>query len=328
MKQNKLTTMWHGIVLTIAMATVAGVAVAQQPQKTVGITGIIEHPAVVDARNGVRDELTAQGFTPGVNLQFNYLNAQGSPATASQIARKLVSEQPDVIVGLTTPSAQAIAVLTTSVPLVFGMVADPVLAKLVPGPGASRTNVTGVSDFPPLEAQFELMYQMMPALKRLGVLVNPGEANSVANLARIRKIAEKRNISIVVAPVTKTAEVPPATKSLLGSVDAIYIAPDSTVVSAQASVISLAHESKVPTFGAGASATVLGALGSVGYDYYELGRSTGKIVARVLRGEKPGDIPWQSGTEKNQISVNLKSMRLFGLTLPDAAMAGALKTGE
>lgn len=121
--------------------------------KTVAITAIVEHPALDDVRKGVIDELSDAGFKEGENLTINFQSAQGNTATAGQIAKQFVADAPDVIVAIATPSAQSVAASTSSIPMVFSAVTDPVAAKLVPKLDGSGTNVTGASDALPYAPQ-------------------------------------------------------------------------------------------------------------------------------------------------------------------------------
>ena len=128
--------------------------------KNVAITAIVEHPALDDVRKGVIDELAEQGFKEGESLTVNFQSAQGNTATAGQIAKQFVADNADVIVAIGTPSAQSVAAATSTIPLVFSAVTDPVEAKLVSKLDGSGTNVTGGSDALPYEPQIELMRQL------------------------------------------------------------------------------------------------------------------------------------------------------------------------
>ena len=162
----------------LALAFVAAMPVHAQ-QKSVAITAIVEHPALDSVRDGVKEALAAAGYEDGKNLKWQYQSAQGNTGTAAQIARKFVGDKSDVIVAIATPSAQADVAATKDIPLVYSAVTDPVVAKLVPSMAPSGTNVTWVSDALELGKQIELIKRVAPAAKRVGIVYNPGEANSV-----------------------------------------------------------------------------------------------------------------------------------------------------
>ena len=149
------------IISSLALgATVALLPLAQAqtaPVKSVAVTAIVDHPALDAVRKGVEDELKAQGWQAGKNLKYQYQSAQGNAATAGQIVRKFIGDKADAIVAIATPSAQAAAAATSSVPIVFSAVTDPVAAKLVKDLKAPGGNVTGVSDRLPLAPQVDLM---------------------------------------------------------------------------------------------------------------------------------------------------------------------------
>ena len=170
---------------TDATTSVDGATADKTTTKTVSITAIVEHPALDDVRKGVIDELAEQGFKDGDNLRVNFQSAQGNTATAGQIAKQFVADESDVIVAIGTPSAQSVAAATSTIPLVFSAVTDPIEAKLVSKLDGSGTNVTGGSDALPYEPQIDLMRQIIPSLKNVGYVYSPGEVNSTIILKKI-----------------------------------------------------------------------------------------------------------------------------------------------
>lgn len=181
-------------------------------QKSVAITAIVEHPALDAVRDGVKEALTAAGYEDGKNLKWQYQSAQGNTGTAAQIARKFIGDKSDVIVAIATPSAQAVAAATKDIPLVYSAVTDPVAAKLVPSMAASGSNITGVSDALELDKQIELIKRVAPNAKRVGMVFNPGEANSVVVLEQMRELLPKHGMSLVdaAAPRSVTSARPRA----------------------------------------------------------------------------------------------------------------------
>src|SRR5579859_1636939 len=170
----------------VALALLGSVAFAAD-KKTVAVTSIVEHPALNAARDGVKKALEDAGYKDGDNLSFQFETAQGSPATAAQIAQKYVGEKADVIVGIATPSAQAALAATKDIPIVFTAVTDPVAAQLVKDPEHPGGNVTGVTDATPMPGQVQLIQQVAPKAKKIGFIYNPGEANSVVQLEAMKK---------------------------------------------------------------------------------------------------------------------------------------------
>ena len=235
--------------------------------KTVEITAIVEHPALDAVRDGVRDQLKADGYESGRNLKFEYQSAQGNTGTAAQIARKFVGDEPDVAVALATPSAQALIAATKSIPIVFSAVTDPVAAKLVPSWNASGTNVTGVSDLSPLSAQIDLLLKVLPQAKRVGIIYNPGEANSVVIATELKKLLNARGMTLVEAAAPRSVDVASAAKSLVGKADVIYAPTDNNVMSAFEGIVKVAEQTRLPIVAADTSAARRGAAVAVGLNY-------------------------------------------------------------
>ncbi len=290
--------------------------------QTVSITAIVEHPALDDVRKGVIDELAEQGFTDGENLKVNFQSAQGNTATAGQIAKQFVADESDVIVAIGTPSAQSVAAATSSIPLVFSAVTDPVEAKLVPKLDGSGTNVTGGSDALPYEPQIELMRQIIPNLKNVGYVYSPGEVNSTIILKNLKEKLTPLGITVHEAPAARSNDIAMAARSLEGRVDMIYTSTDNNVVSSYEALYQVAKESKIPLIASDTSSVARGAVAALGVDYYVLGRETGKIVVRILNGEKAGDIPVYTPQALN-LYVSPKNALDEGITLPQAVIDNA-----
>lgn len=291
----------------------------QAQDASVAVTAIVEHPALDAARDGVRDELEAAGFEEGKNLTFTYESAQGNPATAAQIARKLVGDKPDVIVPISTPSAQAVVAATKDIPVVFTAVTDPLGAKLVSDMKTPGGNVTGMTDLSPIGKHLDLIKEITPQAKTMGVPFNPGEANAVTLLRLIKEQAPARGLKVVEAPAPKSADVLAAAQSLVGKVDVIYVPTDNTIVTALEAVIKVGVDNKIPVYAGDTDSVPRGAIAALGFNYYDVGRQTGKMVLRVLKGEKPGDIAVQ-GVETTQLFVNPGMAEKMGVKIPAAVI--------
>jgi putative ABC transport system substrate-binding protein len=309
--------------LTLLLASAALISpLAAAETRSVAVTAIVEHPALDAARDGIKEALAEAGWKDGENLAFSYESAQGNPATAAQIARKLVGEAPDVIVPISTPSAQAVVAATKDIPVVFTAVTDPVAAKLVPGLERPGGNVTGMSDLSPIGKHLDLVKEIMLAVKTLGVIYNPGEANSVTLLDLLRQEAPARGIALKEAASPKSSDVLSAAQSLVGAVDAIYVPTDNTVVTAFEAIVKVGTQNQLPVFAGDTDSVPRGAVAALGFNYRDVGRQTGAIVARVLKGEQPGTIPVQ-GVEITELVVNPKAAEAMGITIPEAVVGRA-----
>jgi putative tryptophan/tyrosine transport system substrate-binding protein len=303
-------------------ATLAITLPAKAEDVTVAVTAIVEHPALDAARDGVKEALEAAGYKEGENLKFLYESAQGNPATAAQIARQFAGEGPDVIVPISTPSAQAVVSATKDIPVVFTAVSDPLGAQLVKDMDKPGGNVTGLSDMSPVAEHLALIKEILPEAKTIGYLYNSGEANSVSLLAVLKAEAEKAGLTVVESAATKSAEVQGAARALVGRADAIYIPTDNTIISALEGAVAVAEEAKLPLFTADTDSVSRGAIAALGFNYKDVGRQTGEIVVRILKGENPGDIAVKvaAGTD---LVVNKGAAAKMGVTLPEAVVGRA-----
>jgi len=317
-----MNTMRLGIAALAAAVSLNVSGLAWAADKHVAVTQIVEHPALDAVRKGVKDVLAEAGLTEGNGLKWSFESAQGNAATAAQIAKKFAGDAPDVIVAIATPSAQTVVATTSTIPVVFSAVTDPVGAKLVADAMHPGANVTGVTDMTPIAAHMALVKRIVPNATRLGVISNPGEANSVSLVSLIEVEAPKLGMSVVVAAATKSGDVLAAARSLVGKVDAIYIPTDNTVVSAFEAVVKVGNEASIPVLAGDTDSVKRGAVAAAGFDYYDVGRQTGKMVMKILDGANPGDMPVE-GVAKSDLFVNLSAAKAQGVTLSGDLIAEA-----
>ncbi|GAA0785161.1 ABC transporter substrate-binding protein [Marinobacterium sediminicola] len=289
----------------------------------VATTAIVEHPALDSVRDGIKQTLEENGYNES-NLKFTYESAQGNPAIAAQIARKLVGEGPDVVVGISTPSAQSLVSATQDIPVVFSAVTDPLSAKLVSNYEAPGGNVTGLSDKTPVAQHLDLLREFLPDMKKLGVPYNPGEPNAVAIVALLKEEAAKKGIEIVEAPAPKSSDVMMATQKLIGDVDAIYCPTDNTILTALESVVKVGIDARIPVFSGDTGSVERGAVAALGFNYHDIGRQTGDVIVRILKGEKAGEIPVRVATGSD-LFVNTKMAGLMGVEIPQSVLERATK---
>ncbi len=313
--------------LLALFAATALILPAKAEEVTVAVTAIVEHPALDAARDGIKEALAEAGYKEGENLKFVYESAQGNPGTAAQIARQFVGDAPNVIVPISTPSAQAVVSATRDIPVVFTAVSDPLGAELIKDMQKPGGNVTGLSDMSPVADHVALIKEITPNAKSIGFIYNTAEANSVSTLAALKAEAEKAGLTIVESVATKSAEVQGAARALVGRVDVIYVPTDNTIVSAFEAAVGVAEEAKIPLYAGDTDSVNRGALAALGFNYFDVGKQTGEIVVRVLKGENPGDIPVRvaAGTD---LVINKKAAAKMGVTFPESITSRATKTIE
>lgn len=321
------------LMVLLMVAALSGCAAQPEAPKTeapkvekvsIGIIQIVEHPALDSARKGFLDALAEKGYTQGQNLTVDYQNAQGEQANLQTIAKKFVQDKSNLVLAIATPSAVAMANETTEIPILITAVTDPVSAKLVKSNAKPDTNVTGTTDMNPVADQLKLIKEIVPAAKKVGIIYNSSEVNSQVQVDIADKAAPGLGLELVKVTVTASSEVMQAAQSMRGRVDAIYIPTDNMVVSSLAAVIKVAEDNKIPVFGAESNTVESGALATVGIDYYKLGRMTGEMAVRVLKGEKPQDMAIQQ-QEGSDLILNLKAAQNMGVTVPEAVVTRASK---
>lgn len=281
------------------------------------ITQIVAHPALNAVRAGALDSLKDQGFIDGETLEVSFENAHGNITTAAQIAQKFAGENPHAVLAISTPSAQTIlSAVGKKIPVVFAAITDPVAAKLVKSLEKPGENVTGITDKPPFRRQFEFIQELLPKVQKIGVIYNPGEANAVAALEEIHRVAKDLGLEILESVAIRSSEVGMAARRLVGTVDAIFIPPDNTVVSGLDPVIQLGHQHHLPIFAADIMLVKRGTAPMVGFDYYETGRQAGQMLGRILKGESPEEISVES-PEKLTLKINLEAAEKMGILMSE-----------
>lgn len=311
--------------LTLASGTPVMAAEAQK-KPLIGISKIVSHPALDSVEKGIQDELAAARIAVDYDLQ----NANGNVGTAASIANKFHSSKVTLAVGIATPTAQALVNTLKSTPIVFSAVTDPVKAGLVKSLKGGDKWVTGVSDMTPVKQQLELLLRLKK-IKRLGHIYTSSEENAVVLAAVVKQACKDLHIEFVETTVSKSAEVKQATQSIIKRVDALYISTDNTVVSALSAVADVAMKAKVPIMSADpSSAETHPVLAAWGFDYYKMGRVTGKMIGEILKGKKPEQLPTRFMTKTSDIDllINLDVAKKLGLTIPKDLIQSANKIVE
>jgi len=315
------------------MAALLGVFIGFQSLSaqgtTIAVSQFVEHPALDAVLRGMQDYLKEKK----VDVTYSVHNAQANMGTATQIAQQMIGEKADLLVAIATPSAQTCAQALAKAPadlkrpFLFTAVTDPVAAGLVGDLQKPDAGITGVSDLLPVEEHLRMVLAYKGGIKKLGVLYNGGEANSKATVASIKALSDKLGFELVEATAGKTADVHQAAKSLVGRVDAVFIPTDNTIVAALESVIKVGVQNKLPIFAADVDSVKRGAVAAMGFDYYQHGKQTGAMAERILKGEKPENLPVEFQKEL-QLHINAGYSRQMGLEPPAAMLKKATQVYE
>lgn len=255
---------------------------------TVGIGQFAEHGSLDNCRIGFIEGMKEEGFVEGVNVTYPFDNAQTDGSIAAQIYNKFATQKVDMAMAIATPMAQ-IAYSTfkeTDTPVIFTAVSDPIAAELANSNGTPVGNVTGTSDKLPVEAQLKLITEMFPNAKRVGILHTSSEVNSDSAIAEYKAIAPKYNVEIVTQSIDQGSDMPLAVDTILPKVDVMTNLTDNTVVANMPVLIEKANAMKIPVFGSEIEQVHKGCIAAMGLDYVELGKQTGHMAAKILKGEK------------------------------------------
>lgn len=295
----------------------------------IGIIQLVEHPSLDGAREGFIEALKDAGYEEGKNLKITYQNAQGDVNNNITIAQNFVSDKVDLILAIATSSAQAVAQSTKDIPVLFTAITDPVGASLVKSLEEPGGNVTGTSDTHPeaIKKTIGAIKEFIPDAKKVGIIYNSGEPNSVVNVQKAKEAIEANGLEAVETTVTASSEVKQAAESLVGRVDVFYIPKDNMVVSALESVITVANEKKIPTFAGEGDSVKRGTFASYGFEYHDLGYTTGKMAVDILNGKEPSEIP-VGFPENLELFINKKAAEQEGITLTENMLKDAKVVGE
>ena len=279
----------------------------------IGVTQFMTHPSL---------DLVKKGFEKafeeaGIKADFDEKNANGEVTTANLIASNYKADKKDLVFGIATPSAQALANNITDIPVLFSAVTDPAVAKIL------NKNVTGTSDkLENVGEQLDILLKLKPGVKKIGVLYNTSEQNSIVQVEEIKKQAQAKHLEVVVQGVTNFGELAQATKNLVASTDALYLPTDNLVVSSISLIASEAINTKKPVVSSENSSVELGALFTMGLDYYELGKRTGEMAIEILKGKPVSDIPFET-SKKMKLYVNEDTAKALGIDVKNPALANA-----
>ncbi|NLP34007.1 MAG: ABC transporter substrate-binding protein [Clostridiales bacterium] len=285
---------------------------------TIGVGQFAEHASLDNCREGFLAGLEEEGYVEGENLTVYRENALADGSNANQIANNFIAKNVDLIAAIATPMAQSAfgAAKDTDIPVIFTAVTDPVAAQLANEDHKPNGNATGTSDKLPVELQLEMIRAILPEAKTIGIMYSTSEANSISAIEEYKEAAPKYGFEIIESGVSTIADIPLAADNLLEKVDCINNLTDNTVVSALPVILNKAAKKNIPVFGSEVEQVKLGCLSSMGLDYYELGVQTGKMAARVLKGEKTASEINFEVIEEASFYGNTAVAENLGITLP------------
>ena len=327
MRRKVMAMVMAAMTMAAAMAVPA---MADEESVTIGISQFAEHGSLDNCREGFLEGLKEAGYEEGKNLTIEYQNAQADTGNAATIADSFVNKKVDLICAIATPSAMCAynSAMDADIPVIYTAVSDPSGAGLVNEDGPNVGNITGTSDKLPVTEQMALIRELMPDAKKIGILYTTSEANSVSTIQEYKDHAEEYGFEIVDTGINTIADVEMAAKDLASKVDCISNLTDNTVVSALQTVLAAANDAKIPVFGSEVEQVKNGCVAAVGIDYVALGKQTGEMAAKVLKGEATAaETPFEI-CEGGNVYVNTEAAGNIDFTISDDVLGEAAEIYE
>lgn len=282
----------------------------------IGISQIVEHPALDAVRIGVEEGLKKSELEFKLDSQI----AQGDMTIQQLIMNNFKKNKKDFIVAISTPTLQSAMNTTNEIPILFGAITNPELA----GVTSDKTNVTGVSDRVPPELMVNLVKEILPSAKTIGVIFNPSEKNSEVNVELLKEIAKNNNMKLVDVGVTSTNELSSALDVVLNKSDVLFTITDNLTMSSSPLILSKAKAKKIPVIAMDGEMIVKeGALGGFKVDYKKSGVIIGEMIRKIVNGEKITDIP-VSIPLQYPILINESVAKELGIKIPEKLLENKL----
>lgn len=301
---------------TSAEGTASGKTGEQTALKTkdgkpfkIGVLQLVQHSALDQANKGFIKALDDADLSYTVDQQ----NASGDQPTCQTIASKLVNDGDDLILAIATPAAQAVRGATSDIPVLVTAVTDPAQSKLVASNDAPGGNVSGTSDLTPVKKQIELLKQLVPNAKRVGILYCSAESNSEIQAKMAKAAIEAAGMKAAYYTVSTSNEIQTVVTSMVGKVDAIYAPTDNTISAGMPTVSMVANDNGIPVICGEKGMVEAGGLATYGLDYFELGYLTGQQAVKILtQGADISKMPIEYlPADKCKITVNQKTAELL-----------------
>lgn len=261
----------------------------QTTKPVVGILTMIHHPALDQIQKGVVAGLAEEGYRNGKNIKIEYQNANGDQGNLNTMANKLVNDHAKVIVGITTPACQALANVTKDIPIVMGGIGDPVGAGLVK--------------------------KFIPNIKTLGVIYTSSDTSSESQYRTMVKAAHKLHVNLKTYTIANANELNQTSQTMLSKVDAVIVPSDNTIAGSMGVLVKNADAVNKPVFPSADTMVKDGGVASISLSQYGQGKEAGKMAARILKGEKPGQMAVNNYHHGEPV-LNLKQARKLGIKVP------------
>lgn len=321
------------LILSLLMAfslSACGNNETENNMTTIGVIQLAEHPALDQSYEGFKAAFEDAGYVIGEDIQFDHKNAQGDPSNCDTIATKFVNDKVDLILAIATNAAQSAANVTDTIPIVLTAVTDPEYSGLVDTNEAPGGNVTGTSDLTPVEAQINLLKDIIPTAKTVAVMFNGAEDNSIFQAELAKKAIVAADMEYKEVSVSELSQIQQVVEAQVGKVDAIYIPTDNLLAEGMATVSMITNENKIPVIVGEEGMCSNGGLATYGLSYYNLGYKAGEQAVAILKGEaNPAETPiGYLPAEDCELIINKQTVDELGITIPDEILSNARMINE
>ena len=292
----------------------------EEPEQhfTIGVIQLMEHRALEAALQGFIDALADNGFVEGQNITILYDNAQRDIPTLATIADRFVAQNVDMVLSISTPSTQAIANATQTIPVLGTAVTSYVVAGIIDSNERPGGNISGTSDMNPVSAQIDFILELVPDVETIGLIYNSGEANSVLQIEMAKERILELGLDYHEVTVASPADVTQAMQALVGRVQAVYVPACNTMASAMPAVHGVAMEAGLVTVTGANTMVIDGGLATMGLCYHELGWITGLMAIDVLvYGADTATMPIQFAAGRYEIIINGIVAEEIGFEIPE-----------
>ena len=289
----------------------------------IGILQLTSHPALDAISEGIIDELATAGYIDGETATIDLQNAQGDQANMQSIAERFIGNDADIMVGIATPAAQALANASTDIPIILGAITDPVAANLVKSLDLPGGNITGVSDQIPIKEQFDLIMSLLPDIERIGFIYSSSEDNSLSAATEAQTVAEGLGLEVITKTVNSANDIAQIAESLAADVDAIWVPTDNTLATSTPTLIEVTDAYHIPVFPSVDTMVEEGGLATVGLNQYDIGIQTGAMTVEVLEGADPSEFPIQF-PNKIETILNPSKAEKLKIVIPEELLKDAI----
>ncbi|MBG9979969.1 ABC transporter substrate-binding protein [Facklamia sp. DSM 111018] len=300
--------------LTANFQNVEGAA-QNKEELEIAIVQLVSHPSLNDIHQGIVDQLQASGYQEGVNLSINQQNAEGDMSLLQTISDQVVNDQPDLIFAITTPVAQTFQEKTQEIPIILAGITDPLTAGLVDNLDRPGQNISGVSDQVPLEEHFQLMKEIQPEIKKLGIIYSTSDESGRSDAEKAKEVAQSLGLKVELEGVAQAIDVQMVGLQLAGQVDAIYVGADNTVASAFEALLDVTEDSGIGIYPSIDMMVSQGGVAALAINQAEIGHEAALVAIKILEGQKIGDIPISYVKTKYKV-YNAKTVEKLDITIP------------